>query len=478
VTSFRLPEPPKFCPHAPHPRQAVFLGLDDPEALYGGAAGGGKSDALLMAALQYVHIPGYSALILRKSYADLALPDAIMDRAKTWLMSVPGVNWNDARKVFTFPSGATLTFGYLKYARDRYRYQGSAYQFIGFDEATQFAEDEYLYLFSRLRRPSIDGGHPLAKVPLRIRCASNPGGIGHEWVKNRFVPQVDQFTGNLVIPANDHGDRRVFIPAKLDDNPSLDAVEYKKNLQELDPVLRAQLLDGDWGARPPGEMFDRNWFRVVTNPVERAALLMRTNRWGRFWDFAGTEASKESKSKDPDWTVGVLMGRTIDQEIVIGDVRRFRARPNDVERIVLETAVEDAQRYGCRMVRNEQEPGSAGKFVAETMAKKLAGYDYLAIRTTGPKTERARPFSTYAANGLVLCLSGLWLKDYLEEIEAFPMQGVHDDQVDASSLGFSQLISTYFSGSGQIDPVKTSYHAPRRVTTSYMGRRSILGGRR
>ena len=478
MSPLALPEPPKWCPHAPHPRQAVFLGLPGAEALYGGAAGGGKSDALLMAALQWVHVPGYSALLLRKSYADLALPDAIMDRAKTWLMHIPGINWNDQRKVFTFPSGATLTFGYLKYERDRYRYQGSAYQFIGFDEATQFREDEYLYLFSRLRRPAAVEGvdNPLSRVPLRIRAASNPGGIGHEWVRNRFVPQIDVFTNQLVVPGNDYGERRVFIPAKLDDNPSLDAIEYKKNLQSLDPVLRAQLLDGDWGARPPGEMFDRNWFRVVVNPIERGAVLMRTSRWGRFWDFASTEAAK---GKDPDWTVGMLMGRTTEQEIVIADIRRIQARPNDVERLVLETAIDDQVRYGCRMIRSEKEPGSAGEFVAQTMAKKLAGYDYLAIRSTGPKAERARPFSTYAANGLVLMMSGLWNAKMIEEYEAFPMTGVHDDQVDAGSLGFSQLISTYFSGSGVVDPSRNAYAAPRKVVMSYNDRRArVLGGRR
>lgn len=470
----RLPEAPKFCPHAPHPRQAAFLSMEVKEALYGGAAGGGKSDALLMSALQYVDVPGYSALLLRKSYADLALPDAIMDRAKTWLVNVPGIHWNDQRKVFTFPSGATLTFGYLKYERDRYRYQGSAYQFIGFDEATQFREDEYLYLLSRLRRPSITGGHPLAHVPLRMRAASNPGGIGHEWVRMRFVPQVDPLTGDVRMPVDDYGERRVFVPAKLDDNPSLDSVEYRKNLMALDPVLRKQLLEGDWGARPPGEVFDRSWFSIVANPKEQENLRVSATSWVRWWDLASTEKTKGKR--DPDYSVGVLMGRTADDIIVIADVRRTQSRPDDVERLVVETAKHDLGWVGSRRIRMEKEPGSSGEYVAQNFAKKLAGYDFTAIRSTGPKEERARPFASYASNGLVRVFSAPWVSEYLSELEAFPNDGLHDDQVDASSGAFSALVSTYFRGSGGVQAPRGTYNAERRVSVAYSARRRTLLG--
>lgn len=478
LTPPSLPEPPKFCPHAPHPRQAVFLTLLGREALYGGAAGGGKSDALLMAALQYVDVPGYSALILRKSYQDLALPDAIMDRAKTWLMPIPRIHWNDQRKVFTFPSGATLTFGFLKYERDRYRYQGSAYQYIGFDEITQFREDEYLYLLSRMRRPSVAGGHPISKVPLRMRAASNPGGIGHEWVKQRFVPQTDPLTGEVHVPYDDYGERRVFVPAKLDDNPSLDSVEYRKNLEALDPILRAQLLEGNWGARPPGEMFDRSWFTIVVSPHEQRALRSSVVSWVRAWDLAGTEKSTKTTAKEPDYTVGTLMGRTADDMIVIADVRRVQGRPDAVEKLMVETAEYDRDRIGHRRIRVEREPGSAGKFVAATLAKKLAGYDFVAVPSTGSKTERARPYSTYASNGLIKVFSGPWTGDWLSEHEAFPNDGLHDDQVDSGSLGFSTLVSTYFRGSGSANPPRGGYAARRRSSVSYAARRrSLLGVR-
>lgn len=214
-----------YCPHQPHPKQAEFLALQTREALYGGAAGGGKSDALLMAALEYVHVPTYSALLLRRTYADLALPGAIMDRAATWLAGTDAT-WNGTDKRWTFPSGATLSFGYLDSERDRFRYASAEFQFIGFDELTQFPEAWYRFLFSRLRRTQG------TKVPLRMRAATNPGGLGHEWVRRRFVASPDG--------------ARPFVPALLVDNPSLDADEYLASLAELDSTTRAQLEKGVW----------------------------------------------------------------------------------------------------------------------------------------------------------------------------------------------------------------------------------------
>ena len=233
-----------YIPHKPTSKQLAFLLLDNSEALYGGAAGGGKSDALLMAALQYVDDPTYSALLLRRSYADLALPGALMDRAKEWLMPTDA-RWKESSKTWTFPSGATLSFGYLEHTGDEYRYQSTEFAFIGFDELTQFEEKQYRYMFSRLRRLAD------SSVPLRMRTASNPGGIGHEWVRSRFIDE-DPLKS-----------RRVFISARLPDNPYLDQEAYIDSLNQLDPITRRQLLQGDWTARQPGNLFHREWFDVV-----------------------------------------------------------------------------------------------------------------------------------------------------------------------------------------------------------------------
>ncbi len=223
----------KYIPNRPTEKQARFLSLNCLEAGYGGAAGGGKSDALLSDALEYVHIPGYSAILFRKTYKDLALPGALMDRAHQWLADTDA-HWDGDNKTYRFPAGASLTFGYLDSPNDKYRYQGSAYQFAGFDEGTQFREEDYLYIFSRLRR--LKG----VNIPLRMRMATNPGGIGHKWVKARFI---------------DNPGDRIFVPAKLDDNPHLDKETYEMALNQLDEVTRRQLRDGEWLEDTSGHVY-------------------------------------------------------------------------------------------------------------------------------------------------------------------------------------------------------------------------------
>lgn len=242
--------------------------------LYGGAAGGGKSDALLGAALQYVDVPLYKALLLRRTYADLSLPGALMSRAHEWLTG--SAHWGDERKTWTFPSGATLTFGYCEHERDVYRYQGADFQFIGFDELTQFSEAQFAYLFSRLRRPKVPDNataeqierlEQLAQVPLRMRAASNPGGVGHGWVLDRY-PIVKG------TPAEHEG--RIFIPAKVADNPGLDVVAYTESLSRLSDELRRQLLDGDWGAFE-GQAFPM--FKDTVHVIDRFPLDFAMDRF-------------------------------------------------------------------------------------------------------------------------------------------------------------------------------------------------------
>lgn len=251
----------KYIPHAPHPKQHAFLWLNCKEAMFGGAAGGGKSDALLMAALQYVDVPNYAAIIFRRTFTDLALPGAIMDRSHEWLGNTDA-KWNDVKKTWTFPNGATLTFAFLKGPNDKNRYQSAEFQYVGFDELTQFPEEDYTYLFSRCRRPEMPEGDPdlwterevalalLHAVPLRVRSATNPGGSGHRWVRRRFLEKVPTDPDDPESVAD--AAARVFIPSLLEDNPSLDKRAYEASLRELDAITLAQLRHGDWDVRVPG----------------------------------------------------------------------------------------------------------------------------------------------------------------------------------------------------------------------------------
>ena len=397
-----------YIPHEPTDKQVLFLYHTDLlEGFYGGAAGGGKSDALLMAALQFAEIPGYSALLLRRTYADLALPEALMDRAQEWLAGTKA-RWHGDTKTWEFPSGATITFGYLQTERDKYRYQGAAFQFIGFDEVTQFTETMYQYLFSRLRR--LEGSH----IPIRMRAASNPGDIGHDWVKRRWILPTAAELKDL---------KRFFVPAFLEDNPHLDQDSYDAALNKLDPITREQLRHGDWDISISGGLFERAWFEIVDTAPSGNQV--------RFWDLAATEAKKGS---DPDWTAGVLMAMAGDQ-YYIKDVIRVRKKPGDVEALIRHTAQMDGIETRIYM---EQEPGSSGKGVIATYAKLLAGYAFYGIPSSGSKTVRAQPLSAAASRGDVKVLNGTWLNAFLSELELFP-NGAHDDQCDAAAGAYSQL---------------------------------------
>lgn len=228
-------------------KQVEFLCFEGREAIYGGAAGGGKSVALLAAALQYVDEPTYSALILRRTYKQLAKSDSILSKAKEWLLGKPGVDWNGDDHKFTFPSGATLEFGHMSHEDAKLDYQGGSWPFVGVDECTQFTESMLAYPRSRQRRPIG------SKIPVRWRGGTNPGGIGHDAVKARYVKTPEGRDPSTP-------DRK-FFPAKLDDNPHIDREDYVRQLKEsgIDGILLAQLLRGDWDAVAGGR-FVAEWF--------------------------------------------------------------------------------------------------------------------------------------------------------------------------------------------------------------------------
>jgi len=215
--------------------QTDFLAASETDVLYGGAAGGGKSYAMLVDPLRYAHRGAHRALILRRSMPELR---ELIDKSRElYPKAFPGCKYKEVEKLWNFPSGAKIEFGFLERDADVYRYQGQAYSWIGFDEIThQATEFSWNYLASRLRTtdPEI--------IPY-MRCTANPGGVGAHWVKKRYItpsPPNESFKG-------EDGLSRKFIPARLEDNPYLaHDGRYEQMLKALPPTQRRQLLEGDW----------------------------------------------------------------------------------------------------------------------------------------------------------------------------------------------------------------------------------------
>ena len=244
------------------------------EVLYGGAAGGGKSDALLMEALRQVQIPHYRGLILRKTYPQLS---ELIDRSRElYGAAFPGARYNGTGHCWTFPSGAKVYFGSMQHTKDRINYQGKRYDYIGFDELTHFTWEEYSYLFSR-NRPSGPG------TIVYMRASTNPGGVGHGWVKDRFItpaPPMTPIAEQMEVAGPDGKTirmerRRVFVPSTVFDNQALlqNSPEYLASLAMLPEAERRALLYGDWDSfsgqvfsewrSDPAHFQDQRWTHVV-----------------------------------------------------------------------------------------------------------------------------------------------------------------------------------------------------------------------
>lgn len=411
-----------------------------------------------MAALQYVDIPHYRALILRRKLVDLDRSGAILDRAKKWWgpTSRTGVVYEAGKRRFIFPSGAIVSFGAAVNVGDEVEnYQGGAWHYIAFDEATQFESSQYLWFFSRNRRDDelvTAGNWP--RIPLRVRAASNPGGPSHNFFRDRFMSRAyaRAFLNRENDPCHvreiktEHGcERRWFVPARADDNAAIDVVEYSDRLRKLDVVSRQRLLDGNWLINEAG-VFMPEWFRRYEFSDGNYRLLNEDGTMIRYVnerecerfvtvDIAGTSKDRKDakKKSQPCSSVVSVWDYSSDGNLFWRNVVRLQGEfPQVLDAIRNVYVVERPQAIHIEV------DGIGRPYYQQLSAERLPVY---ALETHGKdKLTRATPATLEAREGRVwLPIYAPWLEACESELWAW--QGTSDEQTDQiDTLAYACLL--------------------------------------
>ena len=442
--------------------QEKFLATSADIAIYGGAAGGGKTHALLMEVLRYKGVPGFEAVIFRNEYTQITSPGGLWDESIKMYSPIKGTKHIKSPKGrWFFGKNAKLTFDYIKRDDDVYSWQGSQICFIGFDELTHFTKFQFFYMLSRNRSscgvaPYIrattnpdsdswvaefiswwidkDTGYPIKERSGKVRFFIR---IGDEikWGDSRaeLIEKYSDFINDKYLTPNDVIKSVTFIASSVYDNKILlrNNPEYLANLHALSLVERERLLKGNWKIRPAaGLYFRRDQTRIVETLPDKIVTIARA------WDLAATEPSETNA--DPDRTAGCLMARLRNDQYIILDMRHGTYNASHVRSLLKNTAKTDSAVYKCRRISIPQDPGQAGKDQAESYMKELAGYSVKSKPVSGSKTARAEPLAAQWQRGNVLLLKGDWNEKLLSELEGFP-DALHDDQVDACSDAFMMI---------------------------------------
>jgi predicted phage terminase large subunit-like protein len=436
--------------------QEQFLSTPADIAIYGGAAGGGKSWGLLVEPLRHIHNPNFGATIFRRTFKQVSQQGGLWDEASQ-LYPLLGAKSRDDEWVF--PSGARVKFAHLEHEKNKLDYQGAQIPLLGFDELTHFTRGQFFYLLSRNRttcgvRPYVRATcnpdpdsfvaqliswwldeHTGYAIPERSGVVRWFVNIGDEIVWADTPDELRERFGNPRLPP-DHDEQPqpkslTFIRAMLSDNQILRKKDpgYLATLKALPLVERERLLSGNWKIRPSaGLYFKRSYFEIV-DAVPIAAKRVRA------WDFAATDPEELAEGKDPDYTAGCKMSRH-GITYYVEHMERGQWNPGRVERSLVNTASADSRECDISI---PQDPGQAGKYQVKNFVGLLAGYNVRSSPETGDKIQRASALSAQAEAGNVKILRGPWNEAFLSELENFPSVGAHDDQVDAASRAFHHL---------------------------------------
>ena len=434
-------------PITPQPGpQTAFLATPADIAIYGGAAGGGKSWALACEALRHKNTRDFSAVIFRRNAVQVRNPGGLWDEAMRLYPPFQAKALQQPLE-WLFPSGARVKFAHLEHESSVLAWQGAQIPLICFDELTHFSRAQFFYMLSRNR--STCGIKPY------IRATCNPD--ADSWVAEFIAWWINQDTGYAVPERSGAlrwlarlGDNLIwadsreeliaahgpdcapksvtFIAASLADNKILTKADpgYLANLKALPRVERERLLHGNWIIRPAaGLYFQRAWVTVADEPPADLRIV-------RYWDLAATE---KTSSNDPDFTVSLKMGLAPNGRIFILHCSSFRRSPHKVREAIKNLAAQDGPGVSIGL---PQDPGQAGKSQARDLAAMLAGYTVRITRESGDKITRFSPFSAQCEAGNVTLLRGPWNEELLNHLEAFPTAS-HDDHADAASGAFNLL---------------------------------------
>lgn len=441
----------------PGPQEA-FLATPADIAFYGGAAGGGKSYALLMEPLRHIMtVPGFGAVIFRRESPQITNEGGLWDTADTLYRpfragprQAPVLDWRFP------PHGNSIKFSHMQHESDRFNWQGAQIPLIAFDELTHFTRAQFFYMLSRNR--STCGIRPYIRATYNpVPADDETGGWIHEFVswyldENQEYP--DPAKAGVVrwfVNVNDKlhwFDNRetavsefpdippksfTFIPSYVTDNKILLASDpgYLANLYGLGHVDQERLLKGNHKIKPQaGQVISRDWFPVVDHvPAAYDAIV-------RFWDFAATEKKRKAGAA----TASVLMGLENGRFYIL-DMSEEWIGPADIDNHVAATANRDGRQIA---VRWEEEGGSSGKRVSFAMVQKLAGFDAAGVRPAGDKLARLMPFAAQARAGNVWLRRGPWNERFLTIMHATP-DGLWDVR-DATSGALDQLTAPLTGG--------------------------------